>query len=69
MTFWEALNDNAKHLAVQATLLSQRIDTLRSGGHSADASIDELFRTCEEIGRLNKALERELENKKSTGQE
>lgn len=56
MQILDALQTNATGLAIKATELCRRIDTLRAARHSATATSAELLKTCYEIGRLNDAI-------------
>ncbi len=60
MEFIDALQHNAATLAQKAKELCKRIDILRENGHSADTTTEELIKPCEEIGRLNDSIKRDL---------
>jgi hypothetical protein len=61
MEFVDALAENAAKLVKSANELSGHIETLRSQGYTAGALTQELLNTWAEIGRLNAAIERQLE--------
>ncbi|WP_147306673.1 MULTISPECIES: hypothetical protein [unclassified Wenzhouxiangella] len=61
MQLSEALFHNIQKLSDQAAELREREEEIRKSGSNAQTTIDLLVSTCEEIGRLNDALKRELD--------
>ena len=66
MQLVDALQENATKLAQKATELRDRIAVLQAQGHSATATINELTKTCDEIGRINDLIKSELDRSQST---
>lgn len=66
MELIDALLDNAQKLAHKAEEFRQRAEILMRHGLTADTTISELIKTCDEIGRLNDAIKRELEKQKGS---
>lgn len=65
MDYVDAIKDNASKLAQSAQDLRDRINTLQANGHTADATTNELLKTCNEIGRLNEIIKKELDRAES----
>ena len=61
MQFVDVLQKNSEDLVKKAGELRERINVLNANGHSGDATIKELVKTCDEIGRLSDAIKRELD--------
>jgi len=65
MELLDALQSNATILVQNASMLRDRIALLQAHGHTADATVRELQKTCEEIGKLSDAIMRQLDQQRN----